>query len=87
MFTEQVVNLVPYLHGFVVALQYSCFQSLLKMTMGSKEGFVHPGDGDTVKESFDILKKIICLFAFLMGRLCTDVFPEQPYEVVINHIW
>lgn len=54
MFTEQVMNLVPYLHGFVVALQYSCFQSLLKMTMGSKEGFVHPGDGDTVKESFDI---------------------------------
>lgn len=47
------MNLVP-LHGFIVALQYSCFQSLLKMTMGSKEGFVHPGDGDTVKERFDI---------------------------------
>lgn len=42
------MNLVP-LHGFIVALQYSCFQSLLKMTMGSKEGFVHP-----VKERFDI---------------------------------
>lgn len=73
MFTEQVTNLVPYLHGFVVALQYSCFQSLLKMTMGSKEGFVHRGDGDTVKESFDILKKYM-LICFLDGKIVYRCF-------------
>lgn len=73
------MNLVPYKHGFVVALQYFCFQSLLKVTMSSKEGFDHPGDGDIVKKYFDIfVNALVCfLDESLMGRLYIDLFPEQ----------
>lgn len=47
MFTEQVINLVPYLHKIDVALQYFSLQTVNMWSLEDIMGFL--------KEKFDIL--------------------------------